>query len=94
MRRLGWPEPPLQPLVRTLGDPQLERAAAAIAAIDTSPRCALLLLIQSAAAEAWRRLPFRLLSFGGCSPEPLGALAALDSAPGGWTLRRGGPLHG
>lgn len=60
---LGWPEPPLQPLVRTLGDPQLERAAAAIAAIDTSPRCALLLLIQPPAAEAWRRLPFRLLSF-------------------------------
>ncbi|QPN58034.1 NAD(P)-binding protein [Synechococcus sp. CBW1107] len=60
---LGWPEPPLQPLVRTLGDPRLERAAAAIAAIDTSPRCALMLLIQSDAAEAWRGLPFRLLSF-------------------------------
>ena len=60
---LGWPEPPLQPLARTLGDPQLQRAAAAIAAIDSSPRCALLLLIPPAAAEAWRRLPFRLLSF-------------------------------
>ncbi|WP_322775289.1 NAD(P)-binding protein [Synechococcus sp. CBW1107] len=60
---LGWPEPPLQPLARTLRDPQLERAAAAIAAIDSSPRCALLVLIQASAAEAWRRLPFRLLSF-------------------------------
>ena len=60
---LGWLEPPLQPLARTLGDPQLKRAAAVIAAIDSSPRCALLLLIPPAAAEAWRRLPFRLLSF-------------------------------
>jgi hypothetical protein len=25
--QLDWPEPPLQPLARTLGDPQLERAA-------------------------------------------------------------------
>jgi predicted NAD/FAD-dependent oxidoreductase len=60
---LGWPEPPLQPLVRQLGDGQLERAAAAIASIDCSPRSALLLLIQPPLAEAWRRLPFRLLSF-------------------------------
>lgn len=60
---LGWSEPPLQPLVRQLGDGLLEQAAAAIASIECSPRCALMLLIQPPLAEAWRRLPFRLLSF-------------------------------
>ncbi|WP_457767398.1 NAD(P)-binding protein [Cyanobium sp. ULC082] len=60
---LGWSEPPLQALLSSLTDPQLERAAAAIAAVGASPRHALLLLIPSAAAEQWRLLPFRLLSF-------------------------------
>ncbi|WP_255111634.1 NAD(P)-binding protein [Synechococcus sp. RedBA-s] len=55
---LGWPEPPLQPLARTLGDPQLERAAAGSAAIDSSPRCALLLLIPPAAS--WWPTPAQL----------------------------------
>ncbi|MFS6825856.1 FAD-dependent oxidoreductase [Cyanobium sp. ATX-6F1] len=60
---LGWEEPPLQPVARSLGDPQLTEAMASIAALGYEPRCVLLLLIDASRADHWRKLPFRLLEF-------------------------------
>ncbi|MCP9848640.1 NAD(P)-binding protein [Cyanobium sp. Morenito 9A2] len=62
-RLLGWDEPPLQPVARRLGDPQLDRTLAAIAALHHEPRCTLLLPIQADHGQSWRDLPFRWLSF-------------------------------
>lgn len=62
-RLLGWEEPPLQPVARSLGDPQLTKALAAIAALGYEPRCVVLLLIDASRADRWHRLPFRLLGF-------------------------------
>ncbi|MGB7563244.1 MAG: FAD-dependent oxidoreductase, partial [Prochlorococcaceae cyanobacterium] len=62
-RLLGWEEPPLQPVARSLGDPQLTEALAAIAALAYEPRFVLMLLIDASRAQRWQPLPFRLLGF-------------------------------
>ena len=59
----GWDDIPLQRAATQLDDPQLNRAAISLAAIDSSPSCHLLLTLPEAVAQAWRLQPWRLLSF-------------------------------
>ena len=61
MDRFGWPEVPLRRAAAILGDPGLDAALEAIAALDMEARGNLLLTIEAAAASSWRALPFRLL---------------------------------
>ena len=65
-RVFGWSEVPLAAAARPLGDPELDGALAAIAALESEARSNLLLVIAAAAAQPWLSLPFRQLSF---SPE-------------------------
>ena len=66
MRVFGWSEVPLGAAARQLGDPELDRALAAIAALESEARSNLLLVIGAAAAQPWLSLSFRHLGF---SPE-------------------------
>jgi predicted NAD/FAD-dependent oxidoreductase len=59
---LGWPAPPLQEAATGLRDPQLDRALAAIGAIEHEAGSNLLMVVPAATATPWRDLPFRLLS--------------------------------
>jgi predicted NAD/FAD-dependent oxidoreductase len=69
---LDWPEAPLRAAARILADPQLDHALASIASIRSQPRSNLLLVPSAAQAEAWRRLPFRLLSFDALAQQRWG----------------------
>ncbi|MFN5193114.1 MAG: hypothetical protein ACK5E6_01645, partial [Cyanobacteriota bacterium] len=69
---LDWPEAPLRAAARSLADPQLDHALASIASIRSQPRSNLLLVPSAAQAEAWRRLPFRLLSFDALAQQRWG----------------------
>ena len=71
----GWDDIPLQRAATQVNDPQLNRAAAALAAIHSSPSCQLLLTLPEAAAQRWRLQPWRLLTF-------------TDAAQQRWGLRR------
>ena len=59
---LGWPQVPLRQVAATAGDPQLQRAVAAIGAIGTEGRSNLLLVVPASRAQPWRELPFQLLA--------------------------------
>jgi hypothetical protein len=72
---LGWPQVPLRQVAATAGDPQLQRAVAAIGAIGTEGRSNLLLVVPASRAQPWRELPFQLLA---CDRE----------AQARWDLRR------
>jgi predicted NAD/FAD-dependent oxidoreductase len=62
----GWDAVPLQQAAALHGDPQLQAAAAGLAAISASASSHLLLTFDPARAGAWQRQPWRLLQF---SPE-------------------------
>lgn len=66
---LGWPSVPLQNAARSLGDPDLDHALAAIASIRSEARSTLLLAAEGTAAEAWQRVPFRLLRFDAAAEQ-------------------------
>ena len=68
----GWDDIPLQRAAALLEDPQLNRAAAALAAIDSSPGCQLLLTLPEATAQRWRLQPWRLLTFTGAAQQRWG----------------------
>jgi predicted NAD/FAD-dependent oxidoreductase len=72
---LGWPQVPLRQVAATAGDPQLQRAVAAIGASGTEGRSNLLLVVPASRAQPWRELPFQLLA---CDRE----------AQARWDLRR------
>jgi predicted NAD/FAD-dependent oxidoreductase len=58
---LGWDTVPLQGAARSLADPDLDHALAALASIRSEARSNLLLVAEGAAARAWLACPFRLL---------------------------------
>lgn len=60
---LAWDTVPLQEAARSLADPDLFHALAALASLRFEARSNLLLVAEGEAAEAWRRCPFRLLRF-------------------------------
>jgi predicted NAD/FAD-dependent oxidoreductase len=66
---LAWDTVPLLEAARPLGDPDLLHGLAALASIRSEARSNLLLVAQGAAAEAWRRCPFRLLSFDAAAEQ-------------------------
>jgi predicted NAD/FAD-dependent oxidoreductase len=71
----GWPEVPLQAAAAQASDPQLQRACAALAAIDSQASSNLLLTLPAESAGPWRAQPFQLLQ---CNP----------AAQARWGLRR------
>ncbi len=60
---LGCAEVPLAAANRQLQDPAVTRALTAIAGLHYDPRLALLLRLETGAAQTWRALPFRHLWF-------------------------------
>jgi len=58
---LGWDTVPLQGVARSLADPDLDHALAALASIRSEARSNLLLVAEGEAARAWLACPFRLL---------------------------------
>ena len=68
----GWPELPLQQAAAQLGEPQLLAAAAALAAIASTPSSNLLLSLPEASAAAWRQQAWRLLQFSGDAQQRWG----------------------
>jgi len=72
---LGWDAVPLQQAAASLGDPQLDQAAAALAAMQTGASSNLLLNLPPDLSPLWQGQPWRVLQF---SPE----------AQQRWELRR------
>lgn len=77
----GWPEPPLQAAAARLGDPALDQALAAIAAIAYEAGSNLLMVLPAAAAAPWLALPFRLLTLDPALQERGGLLRRLSIQP-------------
>ena len=76
----GWPEVPLRRAAAVLGDPALDAALEAIAALDMEARGNLLLTIEAAAAASWGLCP------SGCSvvtgqPSVAGECGGWPSSP-------------
>jgi predicted NAD/FAD-dependent oxidoreductase len=63
---LGWDAVPLQQAVASRGDPQLDQAAAALAAMQTGASSNLLLNLPPDLSPRWQGQPWRVLQF---SPE-------------------------
>lgn len=71
-RVFGWDDIPLQRAASLRNDPQLNQAAATLAAMDSSPSCHLLLTLPESMAQGWRLQPWRLLSFTAAAQERWG----------------------
>jgi len=68
----GWEDIPLQRAAAQRNDRQLSAAAAALAAIESSASCQLLLTLPEATAQRWRLQPWRLLTFTGAAQQRWG----------------------
>lgn len=66
---LAWDTVPLQEAARSLADPDLLHALAALASLRFEARSNLLLVAEGEAAAAWRRCPFRLLRFDSAAEQ-------------------------
>lgn len=91
-RVFGWDDIPLQRAASLRNDPQLNQAAATLAAMDSSPSCHLLLTLPESMAQGWRLQPWRLLSFTAAAQERWGCAASPAAAPGR-TMGRGGGIE-
>jgi predicted NAD/FAD-dependent oxidoreductase len=68
----GWDEVPLQVAAEQSGDPQLQQACAALAALPSQASSNLLLSLPADQAGAWRQQPWRLLQFNGAAQKRWG----------------------
>jgi len=68
----GWEDIPLQRAAAQRNDRQLSAAAAALAAIESSASCQLLLTLPEATAQGWRLQPWRVLTFTGAAQQRWG----------------------
>jgi len=66
---LDWDTVPLKEAAHSLEDPELQHGLAALASLGLEARSNLLLVAEGAAAEAWRRCPFRLLRFDAAAEQ-------------------------
>lgn len=66
---LAWDTVPLQSAARSLADPDLLHALAALASIRSEARSNLLLVAEGDAAKAWLACPFRLLRFDAAAEQ-------------------------
>jgi predicted NAD/FAD-dependent oxidoreductase len=67
-----WDEVPLQVAAEQSGDPQLQQACAALAALPSQASSNLLLSLPADQAGAWRQQPWRLLQFNGAAQKRWG----------------------
>lgn len=68
----GWDDVPLQVAAEQSGDPQLQQACAALAAMPSQASSNLLLSLPADQAGAWRPQPWRLLQFNAAAQERWG----------------------
>ncbi len=68
----GWDDVPLQVAAEQSGDPQLQQACAALAALPSQASSNLLLSLPADQAGAWRQQPWRLLQFNGAAQKRWG----------------------
>ena len=69
---LGWSDVPLQTAAAQRPDPQLQAAAAALAALDSHASCNLMLQLPAAMAATWQAQPWRLLQFSATAQQRWG----------------------